>query len=92
MRPLVQATGIELFAEAAAALEVAASACEDPTDAAGFADLAGRVRAYLATSRSTTPLGMPHILSGPNQLDDEMVVHRTGPDRPSHVRIVERQQ
>ncbi len=88
MRSPNNATGLTLLAEVADALEGVAGACDDPVDAAGFADLADRVRAYLASSRPTTPLGMPHILSAPGRLDDGMIVHRTGADRASHVRIV----
>src|SRR6185437_8438356 len=81
-------TGLTLLAEVAEALERVSGACEDPVDAADFADLAHRVRAYLASSRPTTPLGMPHIPPATGRLDEQMVVHRTGADRPSHVRIV----
>lgn len=79
---------MELLLEAADVLEAAAGACEDPGDAVRFAELADRVRAYLASSRPTTPLGMPRISSTSNRLADEMVVHRTDESQPSHIRIV----
>ena len=88
MRTPDQPTGLTLLAEVAEALERVSDACEDPADAAGFADLAGRVRAYLASSRPTTPLGMPHILPATERLDEQKVIHRTGVDGSSHVRIV----
>ncbi len=88
MRSPTASTGLALLAEVADALEGVAGACDDPSDAVGFADLADRVRAYLASSRPTTPLGMPHILSAPGRLDDRLIVHRTGADQSSHVRIV----
>lgn len=81
-------TGMELLVEAAGVLELAADACDDPGDAAHITDLAGRVRAYLASSRSTTPLGMPRIASAPSRLADEMVIHRTPSSQTSHIRIV----
>jgi len=83
-----QSTGMELLLECADVLEAAAGACDDPGDSARIADLAARVRAYLASSRSTTPLGMPHIASAPSRLADEMVVHRTPSSQSSHIRIV----
>ncbi len=81
-------TGIELLMEVAGVLEAAAGACDDKGDADRIAHLAGRVRAYLASSRSTTPLGMPRIASSPSRLADEMVVHRTTTAQTSHIRIV----
>jgi hypothetical protein len=81
-------TGMELLLESAGVLEAAAGACDDPGDSARIADLAARVRTYLASSRSTTPLGMPRIASAPSRLDDEMVVHRTPSSQSSHIRIV----
>jgi hypothetical protein len=83
-----RATGMELLLEAAGVLEAAAGACDDPGDADRIADLANRVRAYLASSRPTTPLGMPRIASAPSRLADEMVVHRTPSSQASHIRIV----
>jgi hypothetical protein len=83
-----RSTGMELFLECAGVLEAAAGACDDPGDSARIADLAARVRSYLASSRSTTPLGMPHIASTPSRLADEMVVHRTPSSQSSHIRIV----
>jgi hypothetical protein len=83
-----QNTGMELLQEAAAVLEAAAGACDDPGDAAHMTALARRVRSYLETSRSTTPLGMPRIISSPSRLGDEMVIHRTPSKQASHFRIV----
>ena len=83
-----RSTGMELMLEAAGVLEAAAGACDDPGDAAHITDLAHRVRSYLASSRSTTPLGMPRIASAPSRLDDEMVVHRNPSKQSSHIRIV----
>jgi len=81
-------TGLTLLAEVAEALDRVSDACEDPADAADFADLAHRVRTYLAWSRPTTPLGMPHIPSAAGRLDEGPVVHPTRANRASHVRIV----
>jgi len=79
-------TGQELLRESADVLEAAADACEHPEDAARFSDIAARIRAYLASSRPTTPIGMPQIASSPSHLSEEMVVHPA--NRPSHIRIV----
>ncbi len=83
-----RSTGMELLLECADALEAAAGACDDPGDSARIADLATRIRVYLASSRSSTPLGMPHIATAPSRLADEMVVHRTPSNQSSHIRIV----
>jgi hypothetical protein len=88
MTPVERSTGMELLVEAADVLEAAAGACDDKADADHITDLAVRVRAYLASSRSTTPLGMPRIASSPSRLADEMVVHRTTSRQTSHIRIV----
>jgi len=53
-----------------------ASACEDPLDAADLSELATRITNYLSTSRSTTTLGMPRIVSVSNELSDDMVVRQ----------------
>jgi len=50
--------------------------------------LADRITAYLATSRSSTMLGMPRIVSSTTELSDEMVVRRRDDSQPGHVRIV----
>jgi hypothetical protein len=81
-------TGMDLLTEAAGALEIAAEACESPEDAAHFSSLADRVRSYLATSRPSTTLGMPRIPPGSNRLTDESVVHRSGENQPSHIRVI----
>lgn len=80
---------MEILVEAADALEGAAGACENPEDAARFRVLVDRIRGYLATSRSTTPLGMPQIRSTSSQLTDGMVVHRSSGSESSHIRIVQ---
>ncbi len=81
-------TAMGLLTEAAAALEAAAGACEEPGDASDLSTLAERVRTYLSTSRPTTPLGMPRITSSGNTLSQEMVVRRNSQDDRGHVRIV----
>lgn len=88
MTPTEPVTGMELLMEVAGVLEAAAGACDDKADADRIAHLAGRVRTYLASSRPTTPLGMPRIASAPSRLADEMVVHRTTTAQTSHIRIV----
>jgi hypothetical protein len=81
-------TGMELLVEAAEALDLAAGACDTAEDAAHFAALAARIRTYLAESRPTTTLGMPRIPPGGNQLTDETVIHRSGANQQSHIRII----
>jgi hypothetical protein len=81
-------TGMDLLIEAANALDIAGEACESHEDAARFFALAERVRGYLALSRPTTTLGMPRIPSSDNRLTDEGVIHRSGADQHSHIRIV----
>ncbi len=78
-------SGMELLRESAETFEASAQACEDPGDAVRFADLAARVRAYLASSRPTTPVGMPHIPSALRRLGD---VTTSSTRNPSHVRIL----
>jgi hypothetical protein len=81
-------TGMDLLNESAAMLETTATACESSEDAARLAALAERIRIYLSTSRSTTPLGMPRIVSGEGRLMDEDVIHRTAEFNSSHIRIL----
>jgi len=81
-------TAMELLKESAAILEASATACELPEDAERLASLAERIRRYLATSRSTTTLGMPMITSTANELSAEEVIRRTKSNRYGHVRIV----
>jgi hypothetical protein len=78
-------SGMDLLRESAETFEASAQACEDPSDAVRFADLAARVRAYLAASRPTTPLGMPHIPSALRRLGDATT---SSTRHPSHVRIL----
>jgi hypothetical protein len=78
-------SGMELLRESAETFEASAQACEDAGDAVRFADLAARVRAYLASSRPTTPIGMPHIPSALRRLGD---VTTSSTRHPSHVRIL----
>jgi|HubBroStandDraft_1064217.scaffolds.fasta_scaffold10717_2 hypothetical protein len=77
-------SGLELLRESAETFEVTAQACDDPADAARFSDLAARVRSYLASSRPTTPLGMPHIPSALRRSGDLPSAVR----HPSHVRVL----
>lgn len=81
-------TAMELLNESADILEASAAACELQEDADRLAALAGRIRRYLATSRSTTTLGMPMITSTANELSVEEVIRRTQSNRYGHVRIV----
>ncbi len=81
-------TGMDLLVAAADALDVAGNACDDPEDAAGFLAVADRIRRYLAVSRPSTTLGMPRIPSGDNRLKDESVIHRSGTNQPSHIRVI----
>ena len=78
-------SGLELLRESAETFEATAQACDDPGDAVRFAELAARVRAYLAASRPTTPIGMPHIPSALRRLGD---VTTSSGRHPSHVRIL----
>jgi hypothetical protein len=81
-------TGMDLLMEVAQALDIAGGACEAPEDAARFSALADRVRTYLAVSRPTTTLGMPRIPSVDNRLTKETVIHRSGADQQSHIRVL----
>jgi hypothetical protein len=81
-------TGMDLLIESADALDMAAGACESSEDAARLFALADRIRSYLATSRPTTTLGMPRIVSDDPRLMDEDVIHRTGEFNSSHIRIL----
>jgi hypothetical protein len=81
-------TGMDLLIESASTLDLAASACESPADAAYLNGLADRIRSYLAMSRPTTTLGMRRILSEVTRLGDEDVIHRTEEFNKSHVRIM----
>lgn len=79
-------TGLELLLEVAGTLEILSDACEDADDGRQLAALASRVRAYLAASRPTTPLGMPLIESQSNRLTVDKAVRA---EHGSHIRIVE---
>ena len=81
-------TGLDLLIESAKELELAAGACESPEDAARLFALADRITTYLATSRPTTTLGMPRIVSDETRLTDEAVIHRTGEFNKSHIRVL----
>jgi hypothetical protein len=81
-------TGMDLLIEAADELEMVAGACESADDAAHLSALADRIRRYLATSRPTTNLGMPRIVSDHARLTDEEVIHRTAELSTSHIRIL----
>ena len=81
-------TGMELLVESANMLDVTAGACESSEDAARLFALADRIRRYLATSRPTTTLGMPRIVSDEVRLTDENVIHRTAGFNQSHIRIL----
>ena len=81
-------TGMDLLIEAANTLDLAAGACESSDDAASLFALTDRIRHYLATSRPTTTLGMPRIVSDDARLADEDVIHRTGEFNKSHIRIL----
>jgi hypothetical protein len=81
-------TGLDLLTESADALDATAGACESSDDAARLSALAARIRSYLATSRSTTPLGMPRIVSDAGRLTEEDVIHRTAEFNTSHIRIL----
>jgi hypothetical protein len=81
-------TGMDLLIEAANDLDEAAGACESSEDAARLFALADRIRSYLATSRPTTTLGMPRIVSDHVRLTDENVIHRTREFNKSHIRIL----
>ncbi len=81
-------TGMDLLIEAAGELEMVAGVCESADDAAHLSALADRIRRYLATSRPTTNLGMPRIVSDQVRLTDEEVIHRTAEFSTSHIRIL----
>jgi len=81
-------TGMDLLIESANALEMVAGVCESSDDAARLFALSDRIRRYLDTSRPTTTLGMPRIVSDSARLEDENVVHRTDEFNTSHIRIL----
>jgi hypothetical protein len=83
-------TGMDLLIESANEIEMAAGACESPEDAARLSALVDRIRRYLATSRPTTNLGMPRIVSDNARLQDQDVIHRTAESNTSqsHIRIL----
>lgn len=81
-------TGMDLLIESADVLDMTAGACESSEDAARLAALATRIRSYLATSRTTTPLGMPRIVSDGGRLMEKDVIHRTAELNTSHIRIL----
>lgn len=81
-------TGMDLLIESANELGMAAGACESSEDAARLSALADRINRYLATSRPTTTLGMPRIVSDETRLTDENVIHRTGEFNKSHIRVL----
>jgi hypothetical protein len=81
-------TGMDLLIESADELEMVAGVCESSEDAAHLSALADRIRRYLATSRPTTNLGMPRIVSDDVRLADEDVIHRTAEFSTSHIRIL----
>ena len=81
-------TGMDLLIEAADALDTAGNACDAPEDATHFTSMADRIRRYLAVSRPSTTLGMPRIPSGENRLADETVIHRSGSNQSSHIRVI----
>lgn len=57
-------------------------------DIVEMATLGKRIRSYLSTSRPTTTLGMPHLVSTTQQLSDEMIIRRSEQNHYGHVRIV----
>lgn len=79
---------MNLLIEAADALDSASGACEAPDDETYLSSLADRIRRYLAASRPTTAIGMPRIASNDDRLLDERIVHRSGAEQSSHVRIL----
>jgi hypothetical protein len=81
-------TGMDLLTESANTLDMAAGACESAEDAASLFALADRIRRYLDTSRPTTTLGMPRIVSNHPRLSDEDVIHRTAEFNKSHIHIL----
>ncbi len=81
-------TAMDLLVESAEVLEASANACELPEDAERLGSLAERIRAYLATSRSTTTLGMPRITSAANELTAAQVIRCTEEYQYGHVKIV----
>jgi len=82
--PDAPGSGLQLLIESAGTFEAVAKACDDPADAVRFSELAARVRAYLASSRPTTLLGMPHIVAAPRRADENLSSTR----HPSHVRVL----
>jgi hypothetical protein len=81
-------TAMQLLTESAAALEASATACDLPEDAEHLGSLAERIRGYLATSRSTTTLGMPRIATAATELTAAQVIRRTEECQYGHVKIV----
>jgi hypothetical protein len=81
-------TGMDLLIQSADELEMVSGVCESSEDAAHLSALADRIRRYLATSRPTTNLGMPRIVSDEVRLTDEDVIHRTAAASTSHIRIL----
>ena len=83
-------TGMDLLIESANELELVAGACESAQDAARLSALVDRIRRYLATSRPTTNLGMPRIVSDNARLEDQDVIHRNAESSSSqsHIRIL----
>lgn len=81
-------TGMDLLIEAAATLDLAATACEAPEDAERFRSVVERIHRYLAVSRPSTTLGMPQIPSHETRLTDENVIHRSSANQHSHVRVI----
>jgi len=82
-------TAMSLLAEAAAALdEPPESQDGSETDVGEVGPiLSDRIRAYLATCRPTTPVGMPRLTSPDNRLSTESVLARAQ-NPHNHVRIV----
>jgi len=81
-------TGMDLLVEAANALDAAGAACDAAEDATYLTSVSDRIRRYLAVSRPSTTLGMPRIPSDQNRLTDDTVVHRSGENQPSHIRVI----
>lgn len=79
-------SGLELLEMAADALDASSLACDDPGDGRRLSGLAARIRDYLASSRPSTPVGMPRIVaeSGRSPVGAERA-----PPRQSHVRMVD---
>jgi len=83
--PGTAGSGLALLQESAVTFEATAQACDDPGDARRFSYLAARLRSYLASSRPTTALGMPHIPSTPRRFGEEIP---SSIRHPSHVRVL----